>query len=90
MTVSHRVAREGGLAAEIGNIDGARGRGLGHRRARARWGQPGPFERPGQRGLGVQHRGQPRLVPGVGAAVGEHGAEQPAISHAGEAGAWAA
>src|SRR5262249_57240960 len=45
-----------------------------------------PFQRPRQRGLGLQHRGQPRLVPGAGAATGEHAAEQPALSHRGRGG----
>ncbi len=63
--------------AELTDVEIA---GLGHfgdRRARARGRQPGPLERPGQPGLGIQHRLQPRGVAGIGAAPGEDPPEQP-------------
>ena len=73
----NRVPGQGGQLAELAGGEVARLRRLGDGRAGARGRQPGPFQRPGQPGLGVQHRLQPRGVASLGRAAREDPPEQP-------------
>jgi len=72
----HGVPGQRGEFAEFVRIEVACLSRRGDCLARARGRQPGPLERPGQPGLGVQHRLQPRDVAGLDAAPGENPAEQ--------------
>jgi hypothetical protein len=72
----HRIAGQRRLPADLGQVDVARGRLRRDGRAGTCGRAPGSFQRPGQSGLGIQHRLEPVDVTSSGSAPVKQAAEQ--------------